>query len=159
MIVSIDPGLTGAIAFIDASGAHVEDMPTMGDGKHRIVDAANLSAMIEVRTPEIAYVERVSAMPGQGVSSMFKFGRSVGVIEGVLGALEIPVVYVTPQSWKKHAGLIGTAKDAARMAAIQRFPRLAEDLKRKKDGGRADALLIGLYGQYQGALASKKQIA
>ena len=85
-------------------------------------------------------------MPGNGSVSMFKFGRSLGVIEGVVGGLGWPLEWITPQTWKKHHGLIGKDKDAARLLAIETWPEHAQTFKRKRDVGRADAALIGAVG-------------
>lgn len=89
-----------------------------------------------------AVIEQVNAMPGQGVSSMFNFGLSLGIVEGVLGWRMVPVSFVTPQRWKKQAGLIGRDKDASRTLAIRTFPEMANQLKLKKHNGRADAIFI-----------------
>ena len=86
-------------------------------------------------------------MPGQGVSSMFNFGMGYGAIQGVLAGLCVPLHLVTPQKWKKHQGLIGKDKDCARTLAQQLYPEAS--LARKKDIGRADAILIGDYGLRQ----------
>ena len=150
MIIGIDPGLDGAIAWLadDLAFAEVKDMPTMAlTLGRRQVNAAELAKMIRMelyRIPKTVYLERVSAMPGQGVSSMFSFGTSYGVVLGVLGALGYPVELVTPQQWKKRAGLIGKEKEAARTLAQQLYPQA--ELGRKKDIGRADALLIARFG-------------
>ncbi len=93
----------------------------------------------------MAVVERVSAMPGNGAVSMFNFGRSYGDVRGVIGALDIPLHFVTPQKWKKHFGLTSD-KDQSRLRAIRMFPAVADQFKRKKDDGRAEAALIALYG-------------
>ena len=158
MRIAIDPGLSGAIAVIkDYSFEMLEvfDMPVMpGTGKRHQVNGAELAKILReakaihapVKSNENiqVYLERVSAMPGQGVSSMFSFGCSYGIVLGVLAALQYSVTLVTPQSWKKRAGLIGKEKDAARTTAQLLYP--AADLGRKKDIGRADALLIARFG-------------
>ena len=91
-------------------------------------------------------MEQVGAMPGQGATSMFNFGEGFGIVKEVLGALQIPVRMVTPQRWKRFAGLTGKDKDAARSLAIQLHPEAAEYLRRKKDVGRADAIMIARFG-------------
>lgn len=157
MVVGIDPGITGAVAFVNSAGASwVHDMPVaMVKKGRREVMAAELSRILEAAPSATVYVERVNAMPkigtkdghnrsGQGVSSAFGFGRSVGVIEGVVAALRMPLVFVTPQAWKKHHGLSGADKDVSRTLASQLYPEA--ELSRKKDIGRADALLIARYG-------------
>ena len=148
MRIGIDPGIQGALALLadDNTLIEVVDMPVMALGKtKRQVNAAELGKiMISWQKGFIgtypAYLEQVSAFPGQGVTGMFNFGMSYGVVQGILGALQIPVVLVTPQAWKKRAGLIGKDKDYARTLAQRLYP--AADLARKKDIGRAEAILI-----------------
>ena len=156
MIIGIDPGQTGALAVLSGGGAYLDlvfDMPvtTRLSGKGKEVNAYLLADfLLEMKqqgTEELkAVVERVHAMPGQGSTSMFNFGRSLGVIEGVLSGLNIPVQWVTPQAWKKKFGLIKKEKDAARALVLSMYPERSDLFSRKKDGGRADATLIGLYG-------------
>jgi len=158
MVIGVDCGLSGAIAFMkDYSFVlyDVLDMPVMtGSGKHQQVNGAELAKIFReahqkyasVKKAEniIVYLERVSAMPGQGVSSMFSFGCSYGIVLGVTAALGYSVTLVTPQAWKKRAGLIGKEKDAARTKAQLLYP--GADLARKRDIGRADAILIARFG-------------
>jgi crossover junction endodeoxyribonuclease RuvC len=148
MIIGIDPGITGAVSVLTDTGEFVavHDMPIMklGKAKKNQVNPAALSALIKDTGATSAIVEKVGAMPGQGVSSMFNFGMGFGVIQGVLAGLDIPYALSTPQKWKKACGLIGKEKDAARVLAIELFPDAS--LTRKKDGGRADALLIAKFG-------------
>jgi crossover junction endodeoxyribonuclease RuvC len=148
LFLGVDPGVSGALAVLDASSRILllEDIPTCMRGKtrtHRIVDASGLSDLLKdfahVRT---AVVEQVGSMPGQGVSSAFSFGESFGVIRGVLGALAIPVDMVQPQKWKKFFGLTSD-KELCRARAIDLFP--TAPLHRKKDHGRAEALLMAKY--------------
>ena len=155
MIIGIDPGITGAIYFRENHYFDVVDMPIMAktSGKGNQINPYELTSLL-IQPPidrltgiEAAYLESVHAMPGQGVSSVFSFGKSVGIIEGVLAALNIPLVMVTPQRWKKNAKLIGKDKDAARTLAIQLYPELSDRLSRKKDIGRADAILIAEFGK------------
>jgi crossover junction endodeoxyribonuclease RuvC len=147
--IGIDPGITGAIAFLDnddLSFIKVENMPIMANGKKNQVNPYALSKMMEslpANTP--VFLERVSAMPGQGVTSMFSFGMSFGIIQGVCAGLFLPIHLVTPQSWKKRAGLIGKDKDMARTLAQQLYP--TAPLSRKKDIGRADSILIARFGE------------
>jgi len=153
-ILGIDPGASGGIAFFSMQRGllSIFDMPTVevkrGGKNKREVSAAMLNAIIGARDIDAAFVEKVGAMPGQGVSSMFQFGRSVGMIEGVLSALEIPTNYVTPQVWQKAVGARG-GKDASRARAAELFPAYAANFSRKKDDGRADAALIAWYGAQQ----------
>jgi crossover junction endodeoxyribonuclease RuvC len=146
-LVAIDPGLGGAIALlIDGVPAFVADMPTifLRDNKRQI-DCAALAALIGSLQPEAVAIEQVAAMPKQGVASVFSFGMSYGMVQGVAMALALPLHLVTPQRWKKHHGLIGSDKDAARALAIQRYPGIAAELRLKKDVDRADAVLLGAY--------------
>lgn len=149
MLIGIDPGLTGAIAWLDNKKAlvNVVDMPLMAStGKKQQINAAELSKILNLKykVRPTVIVERVSAMPEQGVTAMFNFGLSYGVIQGVVAALQLPMVLVTPGAWKKKAGLSGKSKDAARALAQQYYPEAA--LGRKKDIGRADAILIARFG-------------
>ena len=104
-----------------------------------------LAAIIRARKPDIAIVEVVGAMPGQGVSSMFQFGRGVGMLEGCLAALEIPVTYISPQGWQKAVGA-RAGKDGNRQRAAEIFPAYAHMFSRVKDDGRADAALMAWWG-------------
>jgi crossover junction endodeoxyribonuclease RuvC len=148
--VGIDPGLSGAIALLrDGEYAEVWDMPTMGrgSGKKQQVNAAEVARILRECPPCTAYMELVGAMPGQGVSSMFNFGKAAGAAMGALAALGFPLVEVTPQRWKREFTLTGKEKDMARTYCQQLMP--AAPLSRKKDCGRADALLIALWGWRQ----------
>jgi crossover junction endodeoxyribonuclease RuvC len=145
IIVGVDPGKTGAIALLDPHGRLIDayDMPVV-DGR---VSAPLLAGYEGWRsTPErfVAVIEDVHAMPGQGVTSMFSFGRSLGVAEAVFGTLGVRVEYVSPQRWKKALGL-GRDKDDSRMQAIEHWPAEADLFARKKDNGRAEAALIALW--------------
>jgi len=150
--IGIDPGITGALAILDENNelGDMADMPVMqlGSGNKQQVNGAHLARVLASwHTPgEIitAYLEAVSAMPKQGVTSVFNFGMGYGVIQGVLAAMQIPYVLVRPGEWKKRAGLVGKKKDAARTMAQQLYP--AAELDRKKDIGRADAILIARFG-------------
>lgn len=154
-----DPGLTGAVvALIDGEVGPIIDMPTREvkskQGKAwKEIDAATLSRAIRaIRSDHpgayvSACVEKVGARPGDGGTSAFRFGDSAGAIRGVLESLNIPIIRVIPAVWKRHYGLIGTEKDAARLLAIKRFPNAADRLKLKKHDGRADALLIALWNE------------
>lgn len=152
MRIGIDPGLQGALALLDGDEClEVIDMPVMLLGKNRHqVNAAELAKILagwkeRARlAPLCTFLERVAAMPGQGVASMFNFGVTYGAVQGILGALQIPMVLVSPQLWKKRAGLLGKNKDAARTLAQQLYPTV--DLAHKKDVGRADAILIARFG-------------
>jgi hypothetical protein len=143
-ILGIDPGRSGAIAFYFSDHPErvsVEDMPNVAGE----VDAATLAKRIAAIAPDLAFVERVGAMPGQGVSSTFKFGRSYGIALGVIGAAAIPLHLVTPAKWKAHMRL-SSDKEQARALALRLFPACSEHFQRKKDHGRAEAALIARYG-------------
>ncbi|MCP9337631.1 hypothetical protein [Stutzerimonas xanthomarina] len=151
MILGIDPGCTGAIVAMTDGGNYVAhlNMPTVKVGAKSRVNGAAVAAFIRETIGEFnthAYLEQVGAMPGQGVSSMFTFGHAAGVVEGILQGMAIPYTLVTPQAWKKRAGLVGTDKDAARSRAIQLYPDLRIlDLKGKGQAV-ADAILIARHG-------------
>lgn len=149
MKLGIDPGITGALALLNDRDelCSLFDMPIMPFGKNKQqVNPAELTKVIGAMgaNNSIAYVEMVSAMPGQGVTACFNFGMGYGIIQGILASLGLPMILVTPGSWKKRAGLVGKEKDAARTLAQQLYP--AADLGRKKDIGRADAILIARFG-------------
>jgi len=149
--IGIDPGLSGAIVIMDMnSPIEWHRMPTMKTGSANRVNAPALAAIIRpylfLDKPLHAYVELVSSMPGQGVASMFSFGHSAGVIQGVLGAFEIPVTMVTPSQWKKRALLVGQDKDASRTLAIQMWPFWRELDKKGVGQAFADAALIAVHG-------------
>ena len=149
--IGIDPGVSGAIVVLyNGHPAESYRMPVMKIGSTSRVNASALAAMIRPYSsslvPTEVYVEQVGAMPGQGVSSMFSFGHSCGVVAGVLGAFEMRVSLVTPQAWKKRAGLIGSDKDASRSRAIQMWPEWRELDKKGAGQALADAALIAYYG-------------
>ena len=151
--IGIDPGMGGALAaFRDGQLFQLADMPVFPrlHGKGKQINAVELtSLLLEMKDGRdaVVYLEQVNAMPGQGVSSSFHFGESLGVILGVCGALCLPIQMVTPQRWKKAAGLIGKDKDASRTLAIQRHPSFADMLSRKEDNGRSDAICIAEFGE------------
>ena len=148
MHIGIDPGLTGAIAKVQGGNIEVWDMPTLELRKKRFVNAPMLADLISsIRTPECAVIlERVSARPGQGVTSMFSFGTSCGIIQGIIAALHLPLTLVSPQEWRKRMG-VPKGKDGSRQRVLELRPDLASRCARKKDHGRADAVLMGLYGE------------
>jgi len=159
MILGIDPGLSGAMVLLSHDGERIvnlADMPTTigGNGK-RAVDASLLANIIreyisasdEAGERLEGIIERVNAMPGQGVTSMFNFGQSFGVVLGVLAALGVRHRLVHPASWKRAAKLIGQEKDEARQLALRLWPERARDFLRKTDVGRADASLIAYFGR------------
>jgi crossover junction endodeoxyribonuclease RuvC len=149
MIIGIDPGLHGAVAFYTPSSLHVADMPTFTlarGGKTRLdIDTHGLYRLLLDSRIATVYVEQVGAMPGQGVSSVFAFGKGFGIILGILAALGVPYNLVPPQRWKK-ALQVPAAKDGARARASQLLPAHTDKWKLVKHDGRAEAVLLALYG-------------
>jgi crossover junction endodeoxyribonuclease RuvC len=155
-IIGIDPGLSGAVAVLTgADSLAVLDMPTMTverNGKaKRQVSATELAEIIYTMKNDDCHVycERVGAMAGQGVTSVFSFGRSFGMIEGILAALKMPVTFVAPATWTRAIGR-SPGKDASRARAMELFPDYEYFFKRVKDDGRADAALIAHWGRKHG---------
>ena len=151
-IVGIDPGLSGAIAILeDNKIKELFDMPVMPDGKKnkRQLNSALLVKLIKdnIKNLEdtVMVVEQVNAMPGQGVTSMFNFGQTFGAIKGICAALGLPIFFVRPAKWKKHFELINSSKDASRTKAIEMYPSISEQLSKKKDVNKSDAILIARY--------------
>lgn len=149
--IGIDPGIKGAVVMLeDDTPVEWALMPTMKIGSQNRVNAVALAALLRVYGHSYrqvhAYVELVGARPGQGVTSMYSFGHSCGVIAGVLGAFEIPVTYVTPQMWKMRSHLTNKDKDASRSLAIQMWPHWRELDKKGQGQALADAALIARYG-------------
>ena len=152
IILGIDPGVSGAISVLeDKKVIDVFEMPTMIDGKKnkKQVNGSQVSNIIKDKMKNekelIIVVEHVNAMPGQGVTSMFNFGQSFGVIKGICSALSLPIYFVRPTKWKKYFNLIKTNKDASRTKAIEMYPQISSQLSRKKDSNKADAILIARY--------------
>jgi len=152
IVFGIDPGVSGALSvYEDKKLKEVIDMPTMSEGKKnkKQINAAQLSLEIKQRingsSENAVVIEHVTAMPGQGVTSMFNFGQSFGVIKGICSALTLPIYFVRPVKWKKHFNLIGSSKDASRTKATELFPSFSNDMSKKKDANKADAILIGRY--------------
>ena len=151
-IIGIDPGLSGAIAILEnIKVLSIFDMPVMAEGKKnkRQLNSAQLVNIINDTTKndeEIAVVvEQVNAMPGQGVTSMFNFGQTFGAIKGVCAALNLPIFFVRPSKWKKHFELINASKDSSRTKVIEMYPNLSNQLAKKKDVNKSDAILIARY--------------
>ena len=153
-IIGIDPGISGAICFFkNGKIIDVIEMPSMAEGKKnkKQVNGNQLYNEIKLRISETdkhevcVVVEHVTAMPGQGVTSMFNFGQSFGVIKGLCSAMQLPIHFIRPTKWKKYFNLINSSKDASRSRAIEIFPNISEKLKRKKDTNKADAILISSY--------------
>lgn len=157
-VIGIDPGMSGAIAQFDEGRLRaITDMPVVvikrGKGNKREIALPQLVAIIRLMAPDHVWLERVGAMPGQGVTSMFSFGRGVGQIEGVLAALGVPVSYVAPRTWQKAVGM-AKGPHGSRHRAGQLMPDMAASWPLVKHDGRADAALIGWYGCRQMPSAS-----
>ncbi|OUW48232.1 MAG: crossover junction endodeoxyribonuclease [Candidatus Pelagibacter sp. TMED196] len=151
-IIGIDPGLSGGIAILDDLKIFdMYDMPIMSEGKKNKnqLNSAQLANIIKKNIISIEdtflIVEQVSAMPGQGVTSMFNFGQTFGSIKGICAALNLPIFFVRPAKWKKHFDLINSSKDASRTKVIEMYPSISPRLSRKKDVNKADAILIARY--------------
>jgi len=154
LIIGIDPGMSGSICFFeDGKIIDVIEMPTMTDGKKnkRQVNGSQIYNEINSRIDKIekknirTVIEQVSAMPGQGVTSMFNFGQSFGILKGICSAMQLPMYFVRPAKWKKYFGLINSEKDASRTRAIEMFPYFSSQLSKKKDSNKADAILIASF--------------
>ena len=154
LIIGIDPGISGSICFFE-NGEIVDviEMPTMTEGKKnkKQVNGAQVYNEIKKRINKIqnqdvrVVIEQVSAMPGQGVTSMFNFGQSFGILKGICSAMQLPLYLVRPAKWKKYFNLINSEKDASRTRAIEIFPYFSSQLTKKKDANKADAILIASF--------------
>ena len=151
-IIGIDPGLSGAIAIMKNNKViDLFDMPVMSEGKKnkRQLNSAQLAKLLKdniSQNEEVSVVvEQVNAMPGQGVTSMFNFGQTFGAIKGICAALGLPIFFVRPSKWKKYFELINSSKDSSRTKAIEMYPSLSDDLAKKKDVNKSDAILIARF--------------
>ncbi len=159
LIIGIDPGISGSICFFeDGKIIEVIEMPVMTEGKKnkKQVNGAQINneflKRIHNKNDDVRVViEQVSAMPGQGVTSMFNFGQSYGILKGICSAMQLPMFFVRPAKWKKYFNLINSQKDASRTRAIEIFPYFSSQLSKKKDANKADAILIAsfYYETYQ----------
>ena len=154
LIIGIDPGISGSICFLDnGTIKDVLEMPTMTEGKKnkKQVNGSQIYNEISFRIKTYekknikVVIEQVSAMPGQGVTSMFNFGQSFGILKGICSAMQLPIYFVRPAKWKKYFNLINSEKDASRTRAIEIFPYFSSNLSKKKDSNKADAILIASY--------------
>ena len=154
LIIGIDPGISGSICFLqDGRILDVVEMPTMAEGKKnkRQVNGSQIYNEISKRINKTkdnevrVVIEQVSAMPGQGVTSMFNFGQSYGILKGICSAMQLPMYFVRPAKWKKYYNLINSEKDASRTRAIEIFPYFSPQLSKKKDNNNADAILIASF--------------
>ena len=160
LIIGIDPGISGSICFFENGKIiDVVEMPTMTEGKknkkqvngsqiyNEILKRINIDGKQDIRV----VIEHVTAMPGQGVTSMFNFGQSFGILKGICSAMQLPMYFVRPAKWKKYFNLLNSEKDASRTRAIEIFPYFSTQLSKKKDSNKADAILIAsfYYETYQ----------
>tara|TARA_B100001029_G_scaffold156881_1_gene142583 strand:+ start:1556 stop:2050 length:495 start_codon:yes stop_codon:yes gene_type:complete len=154
LIIAIDPGISGAICFFENGEVkEIIEMPTMADGKKnkKQVNGTQIYNEISKRIKNLSkkdifvVIEQVSAMPGQGVTSMFNFGQSFGVLKGICSAMQLSTYFIRPVKWKKYFGLIKTEKDASRTKVIEIFPYISTNLSKKKDANKADAILIASF--------------
>ena len=154
LIIGIDPGISGSICFFkDGKILDVVEMPTMTEGKKnkKQVNGSQIYNEILKRVNKLeksdirVIVEQVSAMPGQGVTSMFNFGQSYGILKGICSAMQLPIYFVRPAKWKKYFNLLNSEKDASRTRAIEIFPYFSSQLSKKKDANKADAILIASF--------------
>jgi hypothetical protein len=152
IVVGIDPGNKGGLVKVAVEAGTAPqlvdaiDVPVIGTGAKERVDVAAIGAWISQHDVQHAFIERAQAMPKQGSSSGFKYGRSVGAIEAAIALSGIPVTIVEPSVWKRFWRLPGKDKESSRQKALQLFPAAHPALARKKDHGRAEAMLIALYG-------------
>ena len=154
LIIGIDPGVSGSICFLkDGKILDVIEMPVMNEGKKNKKQVNGAQIYNEItkkinKNPETnirVVIEHVTAMPGQGVTSMFNFGQSFGVLKGICSAMRLPMFFVRPAKWKRYYNLINSEKDASRTRAIEIFPYFSSQLSKKKDSNKADAILIASF--------------
>ena len=154
LIIGIDPGISGSICFfLNGEIKDVIDMPTMTEGKKNKKQVNGSQIFNEISKRIIGkdkkdvrvIIEQVSAMPGQGVTSMFNFGQSFGILKGICSAMQLSVYFVRPAKWKKYFNLINSEKDASRTKAIEIFPYFSVNLSKKKDCNKADAILLASF--------------
>jgi crossover junction endodeoxyribonuclease RuvC len=149
VLLGVDPGINGGLAIVEIADVPVLveaiDIPVIGTGAKERVDVAAIRDFINRHKPIRALIERAQAMPGQGSSSGFKYGRAVGAIEAAITLCSIPVEIVEAAAWKRYWHLPGKDKEAARQKALQLFPAAHAALARRRDHGRAEAMLIALY--------------
>jgi crossover junction endodeoxyribonuclease RuvC len=150
-VLGIDPGVRGGLAVgSDGNGVGILldaiDIPTVGTGAKERVDVITVHAWIEQYKPDFALIERAQAMPRQGASSGFKYGRATGALEATVMLCAVALEIVEPTSWKRFWKLPPKDKERSRQRAIELFPHAHALLARKLDHGRAEAILIALYG-------------
>jgi crossover junction endodeoxyribonuclease RuvC len=149
-LLGVDPGIHGGLAIVRIEPGKppvlvdAVDIPTIGYAAKERVDFQAVRNWIERHAPQYAGIERAQAMPRQGASSGFKYGRAVGTLEAAIAACHVPLTIIEPTAWKKAHQLRGGEKEASRQRALQLFPSAHAFLARKKDHGRGEAALIAL---------------
>ncbi len=153
IVLGVDPGMSGALAWLNGSGAllRVEDMPVfevLRNGKpRRELNVHGLALLLSDLKADVCFYEQVSGMEGDSPSSAFSFGRIAGAAEAVVKLAGARFEHVAPHVWKRAMGLIGTAKDQSRAKATNRWPDHAKTFSRKMDDGRPEAALLAEYGR------------
>ena len=152
-ILGVDPGIRGGLAIVLVNSGNggaqlldAIDIPIVGTAAKERVDAIALRQWVLGHQPDHCLIERAQAMPKQGASSGFKYGRAVGAIEAVVAGCEIPLSIVEPSAWKKFHALRGGDKETSRQRALQLFPAAHTLLARKMDHGRVESALMAVYG-------------
>ncbi len=148
IIVGIDPGIGGGIAVLDTEKqilcATAMPVTTNKKTKKSEYDIARIAGLLARNRPDKIALESVHAMPKQGVTSMFTFGKGYGILLGIIGTLGIPLTLVTPRVWKRKYTL-GSDKNLSRERASEIFPRCSQFWKLKKHDGLAEAALLAHY--------------
>jgi crossover junction endodeoxyribonuclease RuvC len=150
-VLGVDPGISGGLSVIEITDGAAPvlvgciDIPVIGVGAKERVDVAAIRNFVEEHKPNRALIERAQAMPKQGASSGFKYGRAVGAIEATIALCSLPAEIIEPSIWKRHWHLPGKDKESGRQKALQLFPDAHAAFARKRDHGRAEAALIALY--------------
>ena len=151
MIIGVDPGMSGAVVALDLNGEYVSHFffrkAVVGKtNRLDIVDASINFGLLKASGVTRCFVEKVSAMPGQGVSSMFNFGYSAGATDACMACNGLPITHISPAAWKRKFGFVGLDKDAPRMKASLRFPNVPDLNKKGKGQAIADAIFVAYTG-------------
>jgi crossover junction endodeoxyribonuclease RuvC len=151
LVLGVDPGIRGGLAIVnDGNGVGILidaiDIPTVGSGARERIDVTAVRDWIHRLEPSFALIERAQAMPRQGASSGFKYGRATGALEAAVTSCAVPLEIIEPTAWKRFWRLPPKDKERSRQRALELFPAAHTLLARKLDHGRAEAALIALYG-------------
>jgi Holliday junction resolvasome RuvABC endonuclease subunit len=151
LILGCDPGIHGGLALVEVNGdtcrvVDAIDIPTIGTKAKERVNVHAIQEWILQHGPHRAFIERGQAMPRQGASSGYKFGRSVGALEATIARCAVPLEIVEPSVWKRTLRLKGKDKELSRQRALELFPLAQHLLARRKDHQRAEAMLLAYYG-------------